>query len=268
MNKTILVSLCFVFSPLIFAHPKNPAVLNQTGFEKGATFGLFSSHKANVKHAFSNKISITPASAKITEEPEQKLFGREVPYAILSVKGRPVCVADINKYSSLVPSFWRDHLTPDEVARENHPIRSLRHSHPKHKMARGNPLTFKEMVSADLPKCGMEDMNRIYQIVQNAVLVDEQNPGVKVAGGGIHFATCLGGLALGLAAGVFDDKDPSDSTTALWAVGGLGLGALIGRFQAGDFALRKELLKNMIKSGSLIGVCGLGAYFITVALLK
>ncbi len=33
-------------------------VLNQTGFEKGATFGLFSSYKANVKHAFSNKISI------------------------------------------------------------------------------------------------------------------------------------------------------------------------------------------------------------------
>ena len=33
-------------------------VLNQTGFEKGATFGLFSSNKANVKPAFSNKISI------------------------------------------------------------------------------------------------------------------------------------------------------------------------------------------------------------------
>ncbi len=34
-------------------------LLNQTGFEKGATFGLFSSHQANVKHAFSNKVSIS-----------------------------------------------------------------------------------------------------------------------------------------------------------------------------------------------------------------
>ncbi len=47
-------------------------LLNQTGtgqaepapkglpFEKGVAFGQFSSHKANVKHAFSNKISIKP----------------------------------------------------------------------------------------------------------------------------------------------------------------------------------------------------------------
>ncbi len=34
-------------------------VVNQTGFEKGAAFGVFSSHKANVKHAFSKKISIS-----------------------------------------------------------------------------------------------------------------------------------------------------------------------------------------------------------------
>ncbi len=36
-----------------------PDFLNQTGFEKGAVFGPFSSHKANVKHAFSNKISMS-----------------------------------------------------------------------------------------------------------------------------------------------------------------------------------------------------------------
>ena len=34
-------------------------ILNQTGFEKGATYEIFSSYKENVKHAFSNKISIT-----------------------------------------------------------------------------------------------------------------------------------------------------------------------------------------------------------------
>ncbi len=38
---------------------KSTPPINQTGFEKGATFGLFSSHKANVKHEMSNKSSIT-----------------------------------------------------------------------------------------------------------------------------------------------------------------------------------------------------------------
>ncbi len=38
--------------------------INQTGFEKGAASGQFSSQKANVKHAFSNKISISTKDDK------------------------------------------------------------------------------------------------------------------------------------------------------------------------------------------------------------
>ncbi len=41
-------------------------------FEKGATFGLFSSHKANMKHAFSKKISIICLIMKIRQGPWQK----------------------------------------------------------------------------------------------------------------------------------------------------------------------------------------------------
>ena len=44
-----------------FAH--SPGFINQTGFEKGGAWEAFSSHKEDVKHAFSNTISITSQSA-------------------------------------------------------------------------------------------------------------------------------------------------------------------------------------------------------------
>ena len=49
--------------------------LNQTGFEKGATFRAFPSHKKNVKHAFSNQTSISTLIEQIkeSEQPEQAL---------------------------------------------------------------------------------------------------------------------------------------------------------------------------------------------------
>ena len=170
-------------------------------------------------------------------------------YTLLSYKGKPVCLADTSKYPSLIPFFYREIFkVPDE---------SVSHK-----------SSIQEMAEVDLPECGVEEYNRIYYMAQNAVLVDEQNPGVQVAGAGVlPLVACLSGLSLGMVAGISDEGEP-DGSTALWAIGGLGLGALVGKTSAGDFAMSKDILKQIIKSSSLIGACGLGGYLITVALLK
>ncbi len=193
-------------------------------------------------------------------------------YTLLSYKGKPVCLANTSKYPSLIPSVWRDQLfeIPGELAVNKSNKSSIPFSS---EMANtdestSNKSSIKEMAEVDLPECGVEEYNRIYYIAQNAVLVDEQNPGVQVAGAGvIPLAVCLSGLSLGMVAGIADEGEP-DGSTALWAIGGLGLGALVGKTSAGDFAMSKDILKQIIKSSSLIGACGLGGYLITVALLK
>ncbi len=98
--------------------------LNQTGtgqglpFEKGAAFGLFSSYKANVKHAFSNEISIkkqlsfhqlcsclhpTPALGGVPKEQALRLlekwdhpprYGFGAPFGVV-LKDRAFCVVAI-----------------------------------------------------------------------------------------------------------------------------------------------------------------------------
>ncbi len=51
--------------------------INQTGFEKGATFGPLSSHKVNVKHAFSNKISILSNMLKAEMRMKNKKYNKK-----------------------------------------------------------------------------------------------------------------------------------------------------------------------------------------------
>ena len=73
----------------------------------------------------------------------------KVSQVILSYKGEPLCVVNTGKYPSLVPSFL--------------PVAS----------------SSKSEQLGTLPECDVDDMNRIYQVAQNAVLVDRQK-GIKV----------------------------------------------------------------------------------------
>ena len=74
----------------------------------------------------------------------------KVSQVILSYKGEPLCVVNTGRHPSLVPSFL--------------PVAS----------------SSKSEQLGTLPECDVDDMNRIYQVAQNAVLVDRQK-GIKVA---------------------------------------------------------------------------------------
>ena len=87
--------------------------------------------------------------------------------AILHYKGEPVCVA--NATSSLTPSFLS--------------------------AGSGSIETTEEL---DGPQCDTEDMNRIYTIAQNSILVDDPEKGVEVAAVFIPYvALCVGSAVAG-----------------------------------------------------------------------
>ena len=90
--------------------------------------------------------------------------------AILSYKGEPVCVANTITNPSLTPSFLS--VGSGHIG-ENHFIEEL-----------------------DGPQCDTEDMNRIYKIAQNSILVDDPKKGVEVAALFIPYATVCAFSAL------------------------------------------------------------------------
>ena len=89
---------------------------------------------------------------------DAELSSPPISHIILFKEGEALCVADATKYPSLVPSF----LTPA-------------HAPPSGKR-------FKQSSQrGELPDCGSEEMNNIHQVVQHAVLLDEENPEIQVA---------------------------------------------------------------------------------------
>ena len=117
----------------------------------------------------------------------------QVSHVILSYKGEPHCVADTIKYPSLVPAFW-------EVQQEReHFFSNMKKEFQSRGHSETEDVVKHDKTRSELPECGVEEMNHIYKIAQNSVLVDDPNEGVAVAAAGPwpFVAICTASMAMG-----------------------------------------------------------------------
>ena len=170
--------------------------------------------------------------------------------AILSYKGEPVCVA--NATSSLTPSF----------------------------LSAGSGSMEPTDEELDGLQCNTEDMNRIYTIAQNSILVDDPEKGVEISAVFIPYvALCVssavaGGLltALGYHAVDYQPANPKLTSFGLGMAGGGTIHGISLLAEKSDNATKKgagALSKKPHGIRALLAVtCGMAGAFSVQYLLS
>ena len=157
-------------------------------------------------------------------------------HAILSYQGEPVCVTNTAKNPDLVPSFLTHHPASDDPTSEQ-----------------------------GLPECGVEDMNRIYNIAQNSVLVDDPEKGVEVASLFVPYyvAVCASSAIVGgLVSLVLNRNSRTKSDGVLQSAKGsfIGIGAGIIHVMSIDLWRPNALVSFPLQMAGVI-TCGLTGAF-------